>query len=275
MNDNFEYYNNKNGTHMSETNSQPPIYLINLDKCTERLNNCTSRLNEQNLTLTRLSAVFGYDLSEAEKQKHYSTSLNQEQYHHALSDCEIGCYLSHRKAWEKIASGDAPYGIVLEDDIKLVGDLNLAIDTLNNLPIDWDVIKLSAYKDRQRKEAFSFKVSHEFNLTVHTKPMTGCAASAITKEAAKKLLQSSESFGRPVDVDIQHFWETGVNVLSLLPYPVAQDLSYQSTIADRKVEKSGRFWQRKRQQLTSYFLNKKAVAQQVANLKKALNQIRS
>lgn len=154
---------------------------------------------------------------------------------------------------------------MLEHDIKLVGDLNLAIDTLSNLPIDWDVIKLSAYKDRQRKEAFSFKVSHEFNLAVHTKPMTGCAASAITKEAAKKLLQSSESFGRPVDVDIQHFWETGVNVLSLLPYPVAQDLSYQSTIADRKVEKSGRFWHRKRQQLTSHFLNKKAVAQQVAN----------
>ncbi|AMJ76587.1 glycosyltransferase family 25 protein [Alteromonas stellipolaris] len=252
---------------MIDTNFCPKVYVINLEQYKERLNNCINRLNKQNLALERIPAVLGGELTELEKSANYSRTLNRTAYHYELSNGEIGCYLSHRKAWEKIAKGDEPYGIVLEDDIELIGDLNLAINTINNLSIDWQVIKLAAYQNRKRKIAHSCNIGNGFELVVHIKPMTGCAATAITKDAAIKLLKYSESFGRPVDVDIQHFWEREIYVYSLLPYPVAQDMSYQSTISGRKVKQEGHFWHRKCQQFKNYFVNKKAVNSQILELK--------
>lgn len=252
---------------MINSEFRPKIYVINLDECKDRLKNCEERLNKQNLTLNRVPAILGDELTEQEKHLNYSQSLNSATYHYELSNGEIGCYLSHRKAWQNIATGDEPYGIVMEDDIEIIGDLNLAIDSVNHLAVDWQVIKLSAYKNRKRPVAHSCNVGNGFELAVHKKPMTGCAATAISKEAAFKLLKYSESFGRPVDVDIQHFWEREIFVYSLLPYPVAQDMSYQSTITSRKVKQKGRFWTRKRQQFETYFLNKKGVNSQISDLK--------
>jgi glycosyl transferase family 25 len=60
------------------------------------------------------------------------------------------------------------------------------------------------------------------------------AATALTKVAAKKILIASDTFGRPYYTDIQNFWETGVNVLSLMPYPIAQDMTFESTISAKK-----------------------------------------
>jgi len=254
---------------MIDSNFRPKIYLINLDKSKDRLDSCFDRLNKQNVTFQRISAVLGDGLTEQQKSRNYSQKLNEEKYHYQLTNGEIGCYLSHRKAWEKIANSDDPYAVVLEDDIKLIGDFNLAITAMNNLPFDWQIIKLSSYKVRKRKVAFCVNADNGFKLAVHKKPMTGCAATAITSGAAIKLLEHSEVFGRPVDVDIQHFWEKNIYVHSLLPYPISQDMSYQSTICNRKVrqEVSFRFWRRKRQQFNSYFLNKAAVKSHVLELK--------
>ena len=257
---------------MSKHSPTPKIYLINLDKCKDRLQNCHAILESQRLSYERIPAVFGNALTTAQKHKHYNETLNNRNYYRPLSNGEIGCYLSHRAAWQKIADGDEPYGIVLEDDIAINGNLQLAIDTLEALPIDWQVIKLSAYQSRTRPIAFSHPIGNGFDLVIHNKPMTGCAASAITKAAAKKLLTQSNTFGRPVDVDIQHFWESNVKVCSLMPYPVSQDMSYQSTITQRKSKAGKRFWRRKTQQLTTYFINKRHVAQQVASTKNQLNK---
>lgn len=208
------------------------IYLINLEKSTQRLSQSASRLAEQNIEFERLNAILGKSLSKEEKFAHYSKSLNEKQYYYNLSDAQIGCYLSHRKAWERIASSNESFGIVLEDDFVLNSDLNRAIETIKGLDVPWDVIKLAAYNNRTRPIAFSYEIDNEFKLVIHNKPMSGGAATAITKEAAQRLLDTTQTFGRPCDTDIQYFWERGVEVMSLLPYPVSQDLHYESTIGD-------------------------------------------
>ena len=49
--------------------------------------------------------------------------------------------------------------------------------------------------------------------------MTGCCATAISYEGAKQLLKATAQFGRPVDCDLQHIWETHVNGFSLIAIP--------------------------------------------------------
>jgi len=100
--------------------------------------------------------------------------------------------------------------------------------------------------------------------------MSGGAATAITKDAAKKLLASTIKFGRPVDVDIQCSWETGVNVLSLMPYPFAQDLSYDSTIKEPSKRIKSSFLLRKQQQLVNGLMNREQVKKHVREFKHAL-----
>ena len=253
---------------MTNYSQIPEIYLINLDNSKDRLKKCNSILLSLGLHFERISAIFGDKLTVEEKNIHYCQSLNNKNYYRPLSNGEIGCYLSHREAWKKIAYGDKPYGIVLEDDISIERTMLLAINTINTLCMGWGIIKLAAYQNRKRPILYSHNIGFGFDLVIHNKPMSGCAAYAITKEASQKLLTNSDKFGRPVDVDIQHFWESNVEVFSILPFPASQDMSYKSTITNRKNKFTGNFWKRKKLQLVSHFRNSREVNKHIENCQK-------
>ncbi|MCQ8890267.1 hypothetical protein NQT72_12225 [Pseudoalteromonas carrageenovora] len=88
--------------------------------------------------------------------------------------------------------------------------------------------------------------------------MTGCCATAISYEGAKQLLKATAQFGRPVDCDLQHIWETQVNGFSLMPYPIKQDANIKSDIASctTKTRIKKAFLRRKTQQIKSCIFNK-------------------
>lgn len=247
------------------------IYLINLDKSEQRLAQSTARLAEQGLSFERISAVNGAELSEDERLENYSPTLNAKQYYYPLSPSQIGCYMSHRKAWAEIANGQSAYGLVLEDDFVLSGDLKLAIKTIDSLSFEWDLIKLAAYANRERAIEFKHTLNNDFDLVVHKKAMSGGAATAISKRGAQALLKSTEQFGRPCDTDIQCFWERGIEVLSLMPYPVAQDMAYESTIDTKSHKKDKRPIRRLLQQADMHLRNKKAVKAQLVRLREQLS----
>ncbi|MCF2855992.1 glycosyltransferase family 25 protein [Pseudoalteromonas sp. SMS1] len=252
--------------------NQPPIFLINLDQSTDRLEKSATRLAEQGITFERISGVYGKALSNEEISKHYNHQINQQHFYRALGKGEIGCYFSHRKAWQTIVDRKLKYAIVLEDDFRVVGNLDNVFKTIESLTLDWKLIKLAAYENRERPIEFTHALNTEFDLVVHKKAMTGCCAQAITYEGAKALLKATDQFGRPVDTDIQHIWETKVPVYSMMPYYIEQDLEFDSDIAAAtgKTKVKKRFWQRKKLQLCEKLLNKRHTQQVVENLKKAL-----
>lgn len=250
----------------------PNIYLINLDKSADRLIQSASRLAEQNIEFKRLPAVLGSALSDEKKFTHYNKRMNKKQYYYDLSAAQIGCYLSHRKAWEYIATGSEPFGIVLEDDFILNHDLNSAITAIEEMKIPWEVIKLSAYANRARPIAYSHTITNEFEIVIHKKPISGGAATAITKEAAQRMLDTTQQFGRPCDTDMQYFWERGIEIMSLMPFPVAQDLRYESTISDAIGKQNRRPLRRLWLQIHQYMKNNYHVKQQVAKFKRITNK---
>jgi glycosyl transferase family 25 len=251
---------------------QPPIFLINLDQSTERLQKSAARLKEQEVEFERISGVYGKALSDIDLIKNYQPLLNKVKFYRPLGKGEIGCYMSHRKAWQAIVDGKHPYAIVMEDDFRLVGDLHEVFDTIENLDFDWQLIKLAAYENRTRPIAFSHSLNDKFDLVVHKKAMTGCCAQAISYQGAKALLEATEYFARPVDTDIQHIWETKVPVYSLLPYYIEQDLEFESDIgaASGKKKLKKRFWQRKWLQFKEKLANRKATKKIIEELKAKL-----
>ncbi|MFC3032506.1 glycosyltransferase family 25 protein [Pseudoalteromonas fenneropenaei] len=208
----------------------PPIFLINLDDSTERLKHSWQELNKFAIPFERISGVYGKKLSEEQISQHYSKTLNEQVFHRPLGTGEIGCYFSHRKAWQTIVDRKLPYAIVLEDDFNLAGDLNEVVAQIESLPLDWELIKLAAYENRTRPVAHRQPLNPPFELVVHNKPITGCCAQAISYAGAKKLLAATATFGRPVDTDIQHSWETKVAVFALMPFIVKQRTDLNSDI---------------------------------------------
>jgi glycosyl transferase family 25 len=252
----------------------PPIYLINLDDSLDRLNESKKRLEKQHIMFQRIEAVLGTNLSDDELSHHYDQTLNDQTYYRSLKKGEIGCYLSHRKAWKAIAEGHHYYGIVLEDDFEIIGDLNATFQAIDNVSHSWGIMKLAGCHRKshslKRKIMWRYPGINNMELVIHYKPMIGFAATAITKKAAQQLLNASKKFARPVDVDIQCFWEKKVDVVALLPFVFEQNTHSKTTIKGRGVKQKKNFWKRKWQQLKIYQRNKQAIKQQVAQFKKAM-----
>ncbi|GAB0108883.1 glycosyltransferase family 25 protein [Pseudoalteromonas distincta] len=234
------------------------IFVINLARSTNRLIQTTARLSSVNLEFKRIDAIDGNDLNVKQKYLHYSPQLNKQKYHYALNNGQIGCYLSHRKAWQKIVDEKLQYAIVLEDDFYIDESIHDAIKNIEQLKQPWQLIKLAAYENRTRPIAYQHSLNNHQQLVIHKKLMSGCCATAISYEGAKQLLESTEQFGRPVDCDLQHIWETQVNGFSLMPYPIKQDANIKSDIGScaNKTSVKKAFLRRKRQQIKSCFLNK-------------------
>ena len=229
------------------------IFVINLNESTERLERLKSEFERIGLDFERIPAVDGRKLSENQILEHYSSKLNRKNYFVPLSKPEIGLYISHLRACEKIVSEEPEeldFGIILEDDIVLKEGFQMVPQVLSDLKEKWNYIKLIApgkkkkIKERVQitaeipivlniesysKNACSANVekmraarcvsaSVQFELVTWSKPPIGTAAYAITRDGAKEFLSKRSIFFRPIDVDLQYEWETSLNIKGLSPF---------------------------------------------------------
>jgi len=235
------------------------IFIINLDRSVERLATSTQRMNDVGVSFSRIAAVYGADLSEKEKAQHYDSQLNEKLFYRELNDGEIGVYLSHRKAWQEIVDRNLDYGIIFEDDFILQEDFSKARKNLDAIPFDWDYIKLAGYYSRKKTPTVIFKQKIiDMDLIAHSKVITGASATAVSYNAAKKLLASTAKFGRPIDTDLQHWWEKGIHIFCLLPYisvPDEEILSEIDNTGKTGRKRGNRFLKRQYIQIKKFFTN--------------------
>lgn len=129
------------------------VFVINLDKSVARLERLKAEFERIGLDFERLPAVDGRKLSDNQILKHYSPELNRKNYFVPLSKPEIGVYLSHLKACEKIISENLDFGIILEDDIVLKEGFQMVPKLLCSLNEEWNYIKLIAPGKKKKIKA--------------------------------------------------------------------------------------------------------------------------
>lgn len=209
-------------------------YLINLDRSPERLAAMQARLAELGIECQRISAVDGATLTEDEFLQH----TVENRYYKPIRRGEVGCYLSHLSALQAFVDSGARYALILEDDCLFDADFNASLQAAIALRngardplLQWDVLKLN--RKRRRWVALApLTASHllvEYGLSV---PIT-TAAAVWTRVAAERFLRAYRGAARPIDCDLQHPWEFGLNILALQPPPVTQG-DVASTIGSRK-----------------------------------------
>jgi glycosyl transferase family 25 len=199
--------------------SSLPIFVINLDGSTERLRNVEKQLSKYELSFERISAVDGRLMNKAQLNEHYCEHTNKVSYYKILTAGEIGCYLSHRKAWQQIVERKLPAAIILEDDFVCeypLGD----VQTFVQLQQSFDYIKLSDHPGRKRKTRVLQRIGQSDFVSFDKVPARTCAQ-LVSYEGALKLLKASEKFGRPIDIDLQYWWEKKIKVRGIKPFPFA------------------------------------------------------
>jgi glycosyl transferase family 25 len=195
-----------------------------------------------------LDAIDGQALTEEDVASVYRRGLHQPHYPFALRRGEIACFLSHRKAWREIVDRDLEAGLVMEDDAGLDpgtfdAAFRLASDAVGNQPayiqFGWKPIKSSAELVVRRGEQ---------RIVRPEDVMLGTIGQLVTRSAAKKLLDCTGMFDRPIDVFLQMHWLTGVRPVAAVPSGVVDrtDASGGTTIHARKswLERLSREWGR-------------------------------
>lgn len=120
-----------------------PVFLINLDRGTDRLEFMRSQFEKLGLSFVRLPAADGRDAEVLRRSRR--SRLSQ------LKPGEIGCFESHIRAWEELLSSDATAAIVMEDDVILAADFATVAEEAAR-QLDFDVIKLDFFSRRLRVE---------------------------------------------------------------------------------------------------------------------------
>ncbi|NVK36710.1 MAG: glycosyltransferase family 25 protein [Gammaproteobacteria bacterium] len=191
------------------------IFVINLDERPDKFKNAEDQILAQGLSCERISAVRGSNLSEEEITKNYDAKANKKHYMKTMSVGEIGCYMSHRAAWQKIIDDNLDYAIILEDDCKLEADFHLLPSLLTHLK-DWDYIKLTGPRGRKKIQDTAC-ITDKFSIAHYNKVPISTPGQVVSLKGAKALLENSQPFFRPVDVDLQQYWEKNIDIIGIEP----------------------------------------------------------
>lgn len=108
-------------------------FVINLPESVDRCRRMDEHLaNIEWLNPIHVSAVRGVSLSPKEKEVAYHDLGARKLIGRSLNDGEIGCALSHQRAYRKLLETNNPYALILEDDAEFLPSAShvLQSDTL-------------------------------------------------------------------------------------------------------------------------------------------------
>ena len=116
-----------------------PIYVINLERATRRLDYISGQLLKYNIKFKRIDAIEGVKLESRSLKNYQNQSKYTTQHYSMLSSGEIGCALSWHKAWDLASNADNQAIIVLEDDVEISDNFTQTIFKLEK-SLDKDIV---------------------------------------------------------------------------------------------------------------------------------------
>jgi len=188
-----------------------------MDASSARLGAVSNALSIAGIAFHRIAAMDARVVPPDELAAYYDPARNRRGYFVPMTEGEIACFLSHRKAWQTfLDSSDAPYAVFLEDDVEPLcsaGVIEEVLDFLNaeRLPTLIKLFHPRAIGAGLSKPQCNYSVSRPL-----VAPL-GAVAQAMNRAAAQALLNGTTRLFEPVDVAIQRWWDFGIRVRLVTP----------------------------------------------------------
>jgi hypothetical protein len=176
------------------------VYVINLEKDTERLESISTSLHSQNIEFERFNAILGSTVLE--------DSRITKPCNIFCTDGMKGCALSHRTVWETMIKNDNKYIMVLEDDSHINTSFDIDLQLLwDTVPEDFDILYLgshfycgdSSFYNRITTAAFQKNVNEINSGLYQVEGCGGFHAYIISRNCAKKFVEQTIAFH--IDID--------------------------------------------------------------------------
>ncbi|MCY0093296.1 glycosyltransferase family 25 protein [Hoeflea ulvae] len=137
-----------------------------------------------------------------------------------MSAGEVGCFLSHRKAWQAIADAGLEAGLVIEDDVEIdTATFAPALELAQAYIATHGIIQFQV-RDIARPGAVVASAGN-VRLTRPVQIPLRASCTLYSRSAAHQLLAQTARFDRPVDTYMQMHWLTGLRACLVLPSGVS------------------------------------------------------
>ena len=156
--------------------------------------------------------------------KSYIPRLFRPRYPFSLRSAEVACFQSHRKCWQEILDRGLEATLIIEDDVDIINEEFTAAVRLAMKEIKMGDLVRFPIKPREKPGNTSVRLD---NISIFEPTLIGLGTQAqiVTYDAARRLLERTERFDRPIDVYLQLRWEHGVRILTLWPNGVREHSS--------------------------------------------------
>jgi glycosyl transferase family 25 len=161
-----------------------------------------------------------------------------------LSAGEVGCFLSHRTCWERIAAGESEYGCIFEDDVLLSSRLPEFLADTNWIPRDAEIVKIEDAGIRVWLDPALIKSADGFRLGRLRSANYRAGGYILSRESAKRLLAATAQFAIPVDLvlfDHSRGFATKMVIYQVVPALCVQKKGRTIDDADTTIDERGRF----------------------------------
>jgi glycosyl transferase, family 25 len=169
--------------------------VINLQRSPDRLAHIRSSFAALGASFERMDAVDGVELSE-QTVAHINAA---NRWIRPLVRAEIGCLLSHRACWQSIATGNAPFAAIFEDDVHLSAAAAPLLRSSDWIPDTADLIKLETRGRRVVVSRKSLQATPLHRLVRLFSFHDGLAGYVVSRRCALWLHEQAEHCVAPAD----------------------------------------------------------------------------
>ena len=226
----------------NQSNNKPPhihtMWVINLDKDTERLEGLMKQQPLLPVEIRRWSATYGKEEERSQVSKEgvheilsRSTDVeaNKKSTKVLQRAGEIGCYLSHKRLLTYLSKRPYPpdYGhLICEDDIIIDKQFKAKWNSLKKrIPSDWDFIYFGCGQPHGDKISDGIL---RWKNDIHAGNF-GTFAYLVRQRAIPKILEALHLMGAPIDVQYYRMLRN-TNVYILEPSLIRATFDYESSI---------------------------------------------
>lgn len=215
-------------------------WLINLDRRADRLDRTVARFGELSIDVTRIPAIDGASLAPGDLLGVIIAGRR------AFNTGEVGCFLSHRKAWRAFLSSVDPYGWVCEDDVEIGPGIEAqvvgAVAAVSAVDPGWDLVYLVR---RSRVDEF-YAVCDPRDIRSRLDrrdavadveaapgiwragPQLGLYSYLVSRRGARRLLAATRTMHNPIDVEVSTMRQLR-SFLIPTPLVALHDFGYSDT----------------------------------------------
>src|SRR3954463_11248520 len=122
--------------------TQPiPVFIVNLARRPDRLARLGGQLDALGIAWQRVDALDALVAATSELDALVARNGPLGR----LGDGDRACTISHLRAWKQLLASDAPFALVLEDDVYVAPDVRQVVSTTEWIPADVEAVKLEKF----------------------------------------------------------------------------------------------------------------------------------